>query len=208
MAGILDTLDHLVQEFKKLPGVGAKTAERLAYHILRTPNAEALGLAEAIRDVKEKIGPCPICFHLSDGGPCAICASPERDHSVILVVEQPKDVIAFERLGSYDGVYHVLQGRVSPVDGIELQDLTVGALRKRLESGAVDELIVATNPDLEGDGTALHLARALGPTGVRITRIAKGIPSGSAIEFASNVILGDALAGRQAVEGAKRDDNE
>lgn len=201
MAASLETLERLIQEFKRLPGVGAKTAERLAYHVLRSPDSEALGLAGAIRDVKEKIGQCSVCFHLSDGDLCSICANPSRDHALIMVVEQPKDVIAFERVGIFQGVYHVLQGRVAPLDGMEEGDLTLEALLKRVDSGGIREVILATNPDLEGDGTALTLARMLGTTDVRVTRIAKGIPSGSAIEFANTVILGDAIRGRQEVDG-------
>jgi recombination protein RecR len=204
VSGALDILNRLVTAFQTLPGIGAKTAERLAYHVLRTGTGEALELAAAIREVKESIGHCPTCFHLSDGGPCAVCADASRDHSVIMVVEQPKDVIAFERLGTYRGVYHVLQGRVAPIDGTDAEDLTVEALLERTGSGDVSEVIIATNPDLEGDGTALHLAGVLGRRGVRVTRIAKGIPSGSAIEFASTVILRDALEGRSSLaqEGA------
>jgi len=204
MAEILDTLERLIAEFRKLPGVGAKTAERLAYHVLRSPQAEALALAAAIRDVKERIGHCPVCFHLSDGGACAVCRAPDRDPTVVLVVEQPKDVIAFERLGSFRGVYHVLQGRVAPIDGVEPEDLTIDALRRRVEAGGIREVILGTNPDLEGDGTALHVRRALGSLDVKVTRIARGIPRGSAIEFANTVILGDALEGRQALPEADR----
>ncbi len=201
MAASLETLERLIQEFKRLPGVGAKTAERLAYHVLRSSDSEALGLASAIRDVKEKIGQCSVCFHLSDGDRCSICASPSRDQGLIMVVEQPKDVIAFERVGTYQGVYHVLQGRVAPLDGMEEGDLTLEALKRRVDAGGIREVILATNPDLEGDGTALTLARMLRSTNVRVTRIAKGIPSGSAIEFATTVILGDAIQGRQEVNG-------
>lgn len=199
MSGALDILNRLVAALQTLPGIGAKTAERLAYHVLRTGNDAALELAEAIREVKESIGQCPICFHLSNGGPCTICADGSRDHALIMVVEQPKDVIAFERLGSYRGVYHVLQGRVAPLEGTETDDLTIPALLTRIEAGEVEEVIVATNPDLEGDGTALYLSAALGRHGVKVTRIARGIPAGSAIEFASPVILRDALEGRSAL---------
>ncbi|MBN2489320.1 MAG: recombination protein RecR [Planctomycetes bacterium] len=205
MAEPPDPLGRLIEEFRRLPGVGAKTAERLAYHVLRSPEAEALALAVAIRDVKERIGHCPVCFHLSDGGICAICRAPDRDRATVLVVEQPKDVIAFERLGTYRGLYHVLQGRVAPIDGMGPEDLTIEALRRRVAAGGVREVILGTNPDLEGDGTALHVRRALAPLGVTVTRIARGIPRGSAIEFASNVILGDALEGRQALADAERD---
>lgn len=199
MSGALDILNRLVSAFQTLPGIGAKTAERLAYHVLRTRTEEALDLAAAIREVKESIGQCPVCYHLSDGGPCAICADTSRDAALIMVVEQPKDVIAFERLGSYRGVYHVLQGRVAPIDGTDAEDLTISALLARTDSGEVSEVILATNPDLEGDGTALYLAEALGRQGLKVTRIAKGIPSGSAIEFASTVILRDALDGRSSL---------
>jgi len=203
MAASLKTLDCLIQEFKRLPGVGAKTAERLAYHVLRSPDSEALRLAAAIREVKEKVGHCPVCYHLSDGGLCSICADPKRNHGQIMVVEQPKDVIAFERTGAYHGVYHVLQGRLAPMDGMEAEDLTSDALKKRVEAGGIIEVIIATNPDLEGDGTALALSNMLKSSRVKVMRIARGIPSGSAIEFASGVILSDALEGRHELRGVE-----
>lgn len=197
MSTALATLERLMRALERLPGVGARTAERLAYHLLRASREEALALAAAIREVKEKIGQCRECFHLSTGPRCTICTDPDRDRRTLLVVEQPKDVLAFERTGRYRGLYHVLLGRLNPTAGSPAGELTVGALKERVARGGVEEVILATNPDLEGDGTALYVARELQGLGVRITRIAKGIPTGSAIEYASQAILEDALEGRR-----------
>jgi len=185
-----------------MPGIGPKTAERLAYHVLRTPDAEALRLAEAIRDVKTKIRQCSRCFNITEVDPCPICVSPDRDVSVLCVVEQPRDVVSIESTGEFRGRYHVLQGRISPLDGVDPDHLTVSPLLGRIREGEVREVILATNPDMEGDGTAVYLAERLEGTGIRVTRIAKGIPAGSSIEFVGKSILKDALSGRRSMDAA------
>ena len=199
MPGQSGTVDRLIGAFGRLPGVGAKTAERLAHHILKCPAEEALALAEAIREAKDRIRHCRSCFHLTEADQplCAICRDPRRDPGLVCVVEQPRDLLALERAGSYHGVYHVLLGRLAPLQGIGPDQLTVEALEARVRAGGVRELILATNPNLEGDGTALFVANRLAPTGVAITRLARGLASGGALEFANKEMLADALQGRQ-----------
>jgi recombination protein RecR len=183
----------------RLPGVGAKSAERLAHHILKCPAEEALALADAIREVKDRVRHCPTCFHLTEADEpfCAICRDPRRDTSTVCVVEQPRDLMALERAGTYSGVYHVLLGRLAPLQGIGPEQLTIDALDTRVRSGTVREVIMATNPNLEGDGTALLVANRLADAGVPITRLARGLASGSVLEFANREMLADALNGRQ-----------
>ena len=192
-------VDRLIAAFGRLPGVGAKSAERLAYHILKSPPEEALVLAEAIRDVKERVKYCTVCYHLteSDEDLCAICRDPRRDQGLICVVEQSRDLLALERAGSFQGVYHVLLGRLAPLQGVGPEQLTVEALAARVESGSVREIIMATNPTLEGDGTALLVANRLAASGIPITRLARGLASGSVLEFANKEMLADAFQGRQ-----------
>jgi recombination protein RecR len=199
MAGYLGAVDLLIEAFGRLPGVGAKTAERLAHHILKCPTDEALALADAIRGVKDRVGHCQSCFHLTEAGSplCAICRDEKRDPSVVCVVEQPRDLMALEKAGAFSGVYHVLLGRLAPLQGVGPEQLTVDALEARVRSGHVKELIMATNPNLEGDGTALYVANRLADTGVSITRLARGLASGSVLEFANKEMLSDALHGRQ-----------
>ena len=199
MAGYSGAVDRLIEAFGRLPGVGAKTAERLAHHILKCPPEEALALAEAIRVVKDRVRHCPTCFHLTEADEplCAICRDPRRDAGLVCVVEQPRDLMALERAGTYSGVYHVLLGRLAPLQGVGPDQLTVDTLEARVRSGAVRELILATNPNLEGDGTALLVANRLGDSGVPITRLARGLASGSVLEFANKEMLADALSGRQ-----------
>ena len=199
MSAGLGAIDRLIDAFGKLPGVGAKTAERLAYHILKAPTEEALALAEALRAVKEGVHYCKTCSHLteSDHELCAICRDPRRDASVVCVVEQSRDLIALERSGNYRGVYHVLLGKLSPLQGVGPDQLTVDALVQRVRSGGIREIIMATNPTLEGDGTALLVANQLQDSDVSITRLARGLASGSVLEFANNEMLADALSGRQ-----------
>jgi recombination protein RecR len=182
-----------------LPGIGAKSAERLAHYLLKCPAEEALELADAIRTAKEQIRHCQVCFHLTerDQPVCAICRDPRRDPGLICVVEQSRDLLVLEKAGTFPGVYHVLLGRLAPLQGMGPEQLTVDALEARVRSGVVRELIMATNPNLEGDGTALYIAKRLQDTRVRITRLARGLPSGSTLEFASRDMLADALAGRQ-----------
>jgi recombination protein RecR len=197
-------LQRLVSELSKLPGVGSRTAQRLAFHILRTSPEDASALAEAIREVKEKIGLCEVCFNLTDETRCRICQDPRRDHGLICVVEEPSDVIPMERTHEYHGVYHVLGGALSPIDGIDPEDLKIAELLTRAsasEDGAVREVVLATNPTTTGEATALHIAeelRARAPH-LTVTRLASGLPVGSDLEYADEVTLGKALAGRRAV---------
>jgi recombination protein RecR len=192
-----ETLNRLIEEFGKLPGVGPKTAERLAFYILKAQPTEAMALADAIRDVKTKIKRCEVCYNLSEEPICRICSDERRDKSLICVVEQPKDLISLEKTGACKWVYHVLGGHIAPLEGIEPEHLTIDKLIKRVRRGGVKEVIMATNPNLAGDGTALHISSLLKPTGVKITRLARGLPTGSTIEFASSKILTDAITGRQ-----------
>jgi len=187
----------VVEQFAKLPGVGRRTAERLAHHVLACPQGEAHALADAIKRVRATIHPCRTCFNLCEGEVCRVCSSPQRNKKVVCVVEQPRDLIALEASGAYDGVYHVLQGRISPLEGIGPGDLTIDALMRRVRSDGVQELIMATNPTLEGDGTALFISNVLASEPVRITRLARGIASGSVLEFANRDMLADAISGRQ-----------
>jgi recombination protein RecR len=197
VALLTESVTRLVDEFAKLPGIGKKSAERLAYHVLRVHKSEALALADAIRDVKQNVRYCRICFNLAEADECAICLDPRRDRSLLCVVEQPRDLMALEQAGSYRGLYHVLLGRIAPLDGIGPEQLTIDALIERLRAGGFRELIMATNPTLEGDGTALYIANRLEGMDVQITRLARGITSGSVLEFANKEILADALSGRQ-----------
>ena len=195
-----ESLNKLLEEFGKLPGVGPRTAERLMLYILKATPEEALVLAKAIEEVKTRVRQCNTCFNLSEGETCAICRDPRRDKSVICVVEQPKDVISLEKTGLCKWVYHVLGGHIAPLEGFEPSDLTIEQLLARLRSGTVKELVMATNPNLEGDGTALYISSLVRPIGTKITRLARGLPSGTSIEYASGSILADAILGRQAFE--------
>jgi len=190
---------RLIEEFHKLPGVGPKSAQRLTYHLLRMPAAEARALAEAILDVKERITFCSVCQNVTDSDPCRICASDRRDRTIICVVEEPLDILAVERSGSYAGLYHVLHGAISPMDGIGPEDLKIGELLSRLRSGEVTEVILATNPNLEGEATAMYLTRLLRPLGPKVTRLARGLPVGGDLEYADDVTLTRAIEGRQEV---------
>jgi len=191
-------INRLVAELGKLPGIGQRTAQRLAFHILRTEDDEAAALAEAIREVKEKVGLCEVCFNLAEGPRCVICEDTRRDRSIICVVEQPADVIPIERTHEYRGLYHVLGGALSPIDGIDPEDLKIAELLSRIEGGEVTEVVLATNPTTTGEATAHHLAELLRGK-VRITRLASGLPVGADLEHADEVTLGRAFAGRQAV---------
>ena len=195
-----DSLNELIEQFGKLPGIGPKTAERLAFHILKTAPEEAIALAKAISDVKTNIKQCRICFNLAESDTCRICSDPRRDKSVICVVEQPRDVISLEKTGLCKWVYHVLNGHIAPLEGIEPSDLTIDELVKRVRTGGIEEVVMATNPNIEGDGTALYITSVLKPLGVKITRLARGLPTGSNIEYASGSILADAILGRQQLE--------
>lgn len=195
-----ESLNKLIEEFGRLPGIGPKTAERLAFHILKANGNEAMALADAIRDVKNKIKRCQTCYNYSEQSTCEICADEGRDKTIICVVEQPKDVIALEKTGACKWLYHVLGGHIAPLDGIEPTDLTIDKLVERVRAGDVKEIIMATNPNLAGDGTALYISSLLRNTGVKITRPARGLPTGSTIEYASGKMLTDAIIGRQQLE--------
>jgi len=192
-----EPVSRLIEELGKLPGIGPKSAARLTYYLLRIPEAEARALAEAIIAVKEKTVLCSSCQNITDSNPCAVCASKERDHSIICVVKDPLDIMALERTGQYRGLYHVLHGVLSPMDGIGPDDLKIKELLQRLKAGSVSEVILATNPNLEGEATAMYLQRLLSPFGVRLTRLARGLPVGGDLEYADEVTLTHALEGRQ-----------
>ena len=180
--------------------MGPKTAERLAFYILKARSEEAMRLADAIRDVKNKIKRCQTCYNLSEQATCQICSDPRRDQSLICVVEQPKDVISLEKTGTCKWVYHVLGGHIAPLEGVEPDDLTIKELIERVRRGNIKELVMATNPNLAGDGTALYISSLLRTAGVKITRLARGLPTGSTIEYASGKILTDAILGRREIE--------
>ena len=190
------SLNELIEEFGKLPGIGPKTAERLAFYILKAQKTDAMALANAISDVKSRIHQCRVCYNLSETEICSICSDSRRDHGVICVVEQPKDVISLEKTGLCKWVYHVLNGHLAPLEGIEPEDLTIDALVKRIREGTVKEVVMATNPNLEGDGTSLYIHSLLHELNVKVTKLARGLPAGSAIEFASGNILTDAIMNR------------
>ena len=193
-------VNRLVTELARLPGIGQRTAQRLAFHLLSAADEEALGLAEAIREVKETVGRCEVCFNLAVGPRCRICEDERRDPALICVVEQPSDVIPLERTHEFPGRYHVLGGALSPIDGIDPEDLKIAELYARVEAGPVREVVLATNPTTTGEATALHIAGALRERapGVAVTRLASGLPVGSDLEYADEVTLGKALAGRRA----------
>lgn len=199
-------MDRLIEALSKLPGIGRRSAERLAFHVLKSSAEEAMQLSEAVADVKQKIRPCGVCFSLCEGEECGICADGRRDRSLVLVVEQPKDLLALEQTGMYRGVYHVLMGRISPLDGVGPGDLTTERLMERVRqaeancgSVRVEEVVLGLNPTLEGDGTALYLSQQLEAAGVRVTRLARGLPTGGQLEYASKAVLADAIQGRQSV---------
>jgi recombination protein RecR len=202
---------RLIDELARLPGIGRRSAERLAFHLLKVPPEDALALSSAIADARQKVRPCRVCSNLADAGPdgantlCAVCADPRRDRSTVMVVEQPRDLIALEQTGMFRGVYHVLMGRVSPLEGVGPADLTTAELLARVDDpGAnlgtpVKEVVLALNPTLEGDGTALFLGAELARRGVKLTRLARGLPAGSQLEYANKAVLADAIEGRRPI---------
>ncbi len=190
---------RLIEEFHKLPGIGPKSAQRLTYHLLRIPPEEALALAQAITELKERTVLCSVCQNVTESDPCNICRDDGRDRTVICVVEEPLDILAVERTRGFHGLYHVLHGVISPMDGVGPDDLKVNELLGRLRSGAVSEVIMATNPNLEGEATSMYISRLLTPLGVRVTRLARGLPMGSDLEYADDVTLSRALENRQDV---------
>ncbi|MGI8579726.1 MAG: recombination mediator RecR [Solirubrobacteraceae bacterium] len=201
MSSYAPPVQRLISELGKLPGIGGRTAQRLAFHLLRVPEDEALALAEAIREVKEKIGTCEVCFNLADGPRCRICEDERRDAALICVVEEPGDVIPMERTHEYRGRYHVLGGALSPIDGIDPDDLRIGELFERVGRDGVSEVILATNPTTTGEATALHIADHLRESSpeVTVTRLASGLPVGADLEYADELTLGRAFSGRRAV---------
>ncbi len=193
------SVQRLIEAFARLPGIGPKTASRLTYHLLRAPAEESLTLAEALRDLKARTHFCQVCFNITEESPCPICASAERDRTVICVVEEPLDVIAIERTREFHGLYHVLHGAISPMEGIGPEDLKIRELLARAESG-VREVILATNPSLEGENTAMYLYKKLAALGVTVTRLARGLPMGGDLEYADEMTLARALEGRRTME--------
>lgn len=188
---------RLVEEFNKLPGIGPKSAQRLTYHLLRAPGEQAEALAEAIRAVKDKLSLCSICLNITDSDPCPICRDTERDHTIICVVEEPIDILPLERTKKFNGLYHVLHGVIAPADGIGPEELKIKELLSRLNGGLVTEVILATNPNLEGETTNMYLQRLVAPLGIRVTRLARGLPYGGDLEYADDVTIARALEGRQ-----------
>jgi recombination protein RecR len=197
MLEVAGSVADLIEQLGRLPGIGRKTAERLAYHLLRVPPSEALALADSIRRVRENVRYCAECFNLSEGPRCTICSDSQRDTTRLCVVEQPRDLMSLEQAGVYRGLYHVLLGRIAPLDGIGPDQLTIDALVDRVRTGNFREVIMATNPTVEGDGTALYISNLLAEYPVEITRLARGITAGSVLEYANREILADALNGRQ-----------
>jgi recombination protein RecR len=197
MSFFAEPIANLIKEFSKLPGIGPKSAQRLVYYLLRNSTEEAKALAEAILELKEKIRLCSICFNITDCDPCVICQDKERDHSKICVVEKPSDVLPLERTGKYQGMYHVLHGAINPSQGIVPEQLRINELLSRLQDGSVSEVILATNPNMEGETTALYLYRILEPLGIHITRLARGLPFGGELEYADDVTLAQALESRR-----------
>lgn len=200
-------VDRLISEFAQLPGIGRRSAERLAFHVLKSETNEAMALSQAIADVKRTVRHCRVCWNLAEADCCEVCADETRDRATVLVVEQPKDLIALEVTGMYKGTYHVLMGRLSPLDGVGPEELTVSGLLARLDDPKVNpgatkivEVVLGLNPTLEGDGTGLYLAEQLRPRGVRVSRLARGLPSGSQLEYANKAVLADAIVGRQQME--------
>lgn len=197
MPEISQSVTELIDQLGRLPGIGKKTAERLAYHLLRVHVSEAMALADAIRSVRENVRYCSVCYNLAEGELCGICQDPKRDRSMLCIVEQPRDLMALEQAVVYRGLYHVLLGRIAPLDGIGPDQLTIEALVDRVRTGNFSEVIMATNPNVEGDGTALFISNRLAEYPIRLTRLARGVTSGSVLEFTNKEILADALTGRQ-----------
>lgn len=197
MAEARGAIAKLVEAFADLPGIGRKSAERLAYHVLRMPIGKAVAFAQAIRAVKENLRPCKICFNLAEGEQCDICLNPRRNQTILCIVEQVRDLLALEQAGSYQGLYHVLQGRISPLEGIDAGKLTIDALVERVNRGAFHEVIMGTNPNVEGDATALVITQRLAGLQINFTRLARGLTVGGALEHANQEMLAAALSGRQ-----------
>jgi len=192
-----NAINKLIQELNKLPGIGPKSAQRLTYHLLRAPDEQTMLLAEAIMSVKQKITLCSVCFNVTDSDPCLICRNDQRERTTICVVEQPQDILALEHTGIYKGLYHVLHGAISPTEGVGVDDVRIRELTDRLNSGSINEVILATNPNLEGEQTAMYLNHLISPMGIRVTRLARGLPFGTELEYADDTTLTRAIEGRQ-----------
>jgi len=192
-----NAINRLIQELNKLPGIGPKSAQRLTYHLLRAPDEQTRLLAEAILSVKQEIRLCSVCFNVTDSDPCLICRNDQRERTTICVVEQPQDILALEHTGIYKGLYHVLHGAISPTEGVGANDVRIRELTDRLQDGSVSEVILATNPNLEGEQTAMYLNHLISPMGIRVTRLARGLPFGTELEYADDTTLTRAIEGRQ-----------
>jgi len=193
-------VQDLIDELGRLPGVGPKSAQRIAFHLLKLPKQDALRLARSITEVKDRVSFCTRCFNIAEGDECGICADPRRDATVICVVEEPRDIVAVEKTGEFKGRYHVLQGALSPIEGIGPDQIRVKELLGRLDDGGITEIILCTNPNIEGETTAMYIGRLLKPLGLRVTRIASGLPVGGDLEYADELTLGRALEGRREVD--------
>ena len=193
-----DAIHRLVQEFNKLPGIGPKSAQRLTYYLLRSPEEQSQLLAAAVRSLKQQTRLCSVCLNITESDPCLICCSDQRDRSQVCVVEQPQDILAMENTRFYKGLYHVLHGAISPTDGVGADNVRIRELINRLQDGQVTEVILATNTNLEGEQTAMYLSRLISPLGIRVTRLARGLPFGTELEYADDVTLTHAIEGRQA----------
>ncbi len=194
-------LQKLIDELGKLPGVGPKSAQRIAFHLIKIPEQEALSLADAIQQAKQKVRFCETCFNMSDEAICEICSDSQRDNSLVCVVEEPRDIVALERTREYKGLYHVLQGAINPIDGIGPEQLKIRELLERLKGNTVVEVILCTNPNIEGEATAMYLAKLIEPLGIQVSRIASGLPVGGDLEYADELTLGRALEGRRNISG-------
>lgn len=192
-----DSVSHMIEQLSRLPGIGKKSAERLAYHLLRVPESEAFALSDSIRNVRENVRYCSVCFNLAESEKCRICCDPQRDQKTLCIVQQPRDLMALEESGTYKGLYHVLLGRLAPLENIGPDQLTIEQLVDRVAGGAFEEVIMATNPTVEGDGTALYISNQLADCSVRLTKLARGITTGSILEYTNKEILADAISGRR-----------
>jgi recombination protein RecR len=192
-----EPVSRLIEEFNRLPGIGPKSASRLAFYLLRAPKEQAQKLAEAVQQIKERIVLCSVCYNITENDPCVVCEDSARDRSLICVVEEPLDILAIDRTGEYHGLYHVLHGAISPMDGIGPAELRMRELLERCKLGGIREVLLATNPNLEGEATAMYLARQIAPLGILVTRLARGLPMGGDLEYADTVTLTQALEGRR-----------
>ena len=195
-----ESMLNLMRELGRMPGIGQKSAERLAHYVLALPHDEAMQLATAIRNVKQNVNHCSICCNIGETDPCHICADHRRDHKKICVVEQPKDLFAIEKAGFYEGVYHVLFGHIDPLENVDPEDINIDKLVDRARNNGIQEVIIATNPNLEGDVTAMYILEQLEPLGVKVTQLARGVPSGSYLEYANSAVIADAIHGRKSIQ--------